>query len=488
MFRTKIALTFAVLTSLLLAGVYFLVQDEFSRALERDAERLVRRSATVQEQAMRLDEFSLVEKARFTATNKRLFRLMSIDEDDDGYERLEKKYEKASNINELRHLAVYHEQLTVDRIRLQDVEERTEDRRNLDLDLYQRRPALPDLFFVLDTNGKGVAALGKDKYRWFGDNVAERHPEVLEAMKEDETKTAIWRWQWNRSDDLRLYRVAIVPIRPTPSEEPAGVVVTGNVIGDGYAKQGQDLMSGVTTPDTDDETVRESDFESAPEIAFFHDSYIVGSTFSSGEQRVLKKELFEKLDVLAKDEPEKLLELEIDGETYVGLVRYFAGEFNEDKDDRGTGFVVLTSLDEAKAPIDRALTNVWFLGGVIILIGVILLLLFIQRFIAPAERIEDGIGEILAGNKDYTFEVDEDHQIFSSMAQGLNLMSAYLQGKPMPDDVEEIEGWGGLIGDQGDSSQSGGESQVQGVAMPGMGGGSDDEESEGEAEEDEDDS
>ena len=88
----------------------------------------------------------------------------------------------------------------------------------------------------------------------------------------------------------------------------------------------------------------------------------------------------------------------------------------------------------------------------------------------PIAKLEDGVTEILAGNKDFEFDVDDD-SVFASLAQGLNLMSAYLQGKPMPDDAEDLGGWGELIGDNGQSSE--GPSEVHGVPMGPGGDGSD---------------
>lgn len=468
MFRAKITLTFVILTCLLLGGVYLIVHGGVEDALEHDAEVALRRAATIEEQAMRLDEFGLIEKAHFTARDKQLYRRMLVDEDPELYEQLHAKYPQASNPVEVRHLAVYDEPLTVDKIRLNDVAKSVSDKRNVDLTLYERRPALPDLFLVIDKNGKGVAALGKDNYKWFGDNVAERFPIVLEAVKDNEVKTAMWRWSWNESDDPSLYRVAIVPIRPTSGQEAAGVVVTGNVIGDGVAERTQRLMAGVTSSGDNLETVDRADLDAAPQVAFFQGNRIVGSTFTSTHDDALKKAAFEEAKILEADSPERMLKMDVDGKPYLAMVRFFSGDFKKSKNP--AGYIVLSNLHDATKPVGLAMTNIWAMGGAVLLVGLILLLFFIQSFIKPAEQIEQGIGEVLAGNKDYTFELSVKHPLFTSIAQGLNLMSAYLQGKPMPDDVDEMEGWGELIGDSGSSSS--GPAQVTGVAMPGMGGGS----------------
>ena len=477
MFRAKITLTFVILTSLLLGGVYLIMHGGIADGFEQDAEVAVRRAVTIEEQSMRLDEFALIEKAEFTATNKQLYRRMLLEEDPEYLKQLHAKYDQASNPVEIRHLAVYDVPLTVDKIRLNDVAKNTEGKRNLDLGLYERRPALPDLFLILDKNGEGVAALGKDNYKWFGDNVAKKHPIVLNAIEDNETKTAMWTWSWNESDDPSFYRIAVVPIRPDRTKPAAGVVVTGNIVGDGVATRTQRLMAGITTRGEDIDTVDREDLSAAPDVAFFHGQNIVGSTLESPKEEALKKAAFSEAKILENDNPEQLLELEIDGEPHIGLVRFFAGEFADA--DAPAGFVVLSSLRQATKPVEMAMTNIWLLGGAVLLVGLIAMLFFIQKFIKPAEEIEQGITEILTGHKDYTFELREKHPIFSSIAQGLNLMSAYLQGKPMPDDVEEMEGWGELIGDPAASSDGGGSAQVTGVQMPGMGGGSKDDDSDG---------
>lgn len=469
MFRAKITLTFVILTALLLGGVYLILNGSIADGFEQEAENSVRRAATIEEQAMRLDEFSLIEKAKFTAVDQQLYRHMLLEEDPELYKQLQTKYPQASNPVDVRHLAVYDEPLSVDKIRLQDVERSTRGKRNLNLGLYERRPALPGLFLILDKNGKGVAALGKDNYKWFGDNVAEKYPIVLKAIQENTVMTTMWNWKWNKSDDSNFYRVAIVPIRPDRATEPAGVVITGHLIGDGTAERTKRLMAGITTDGDGLETVGKNDVEDAPDIAFFNGERIVGSTFSGVDEDNLKKAAFSEAKVLDKDSPEQLVKLDVGGEPHVALVRYFTGEYEDAKSP--SGFIVVSSLDEATKPVQRAMTNIWLLGGGVLLAGLIALLFFIQKFMKPAEKIEQGIGEIIAGNKDYTFELHEKHEIFTSIAQGLNLMSAYLQGKPMPDDVDDIEGgWGELIGDNGSDSSGGGKSQVTGVAMPGMGG------------------
>jgi hypothetical protein len=331
---------------------------------------------------------------------------------------------------------------------------------------------------ILDQDGVGVAALGKDRYSWFGDNVAKQFPQVLEVMKDNEPATAVWDWAWGASDDSELYRVAIVPIRETPDQTPVGVVVAGNIIDDEVANRSQRLMAGITAPQSDGGEIDESKVPRMPQVAFFQGEKLRGSTFSSQEEGSLGKQLFEEQKILESDDPEEMISVTVNGRPYRALVRFLSGEFDNAKNP--AGFVVLTNLNEALSPVEKAKNTLLMATGGALGVGVVLLIFFIFQFIRPAARIEEGITEILAGNKDYQFEVNQGNPVFSSIAQGLNLMSAYLQGKPMPDD-DDLGGWGELVGDvDSGGGGGGGSTQVQGVQMPGMGGGkksSDDESS-----------
>lgn len=475
MFRTKISLTFIISVCVLAGAGYVILNGGITNAVKNDAENSLRRAATIEEQSIRLDEVALREKARFTARNPRLVRYMQLGAEgkEELYEQLQAKYKKGNNTDEVRHLAVYNEPLTTDRIRLEDVEEKVKDERNIDLNPYRRKPVVPDLFMILDRDGVGVAALGKDRYSWFGDNVAKQFPQVLEAIEDGKAMTAVWEWSWGASDEKDLYRVAIVPIREVSDDAPVGVVVAGNIMGDGIAKRSQRLMAGITAPESKAKELAEKRGPRLPQVAFFQGKKLHGSTFSSQEEGALRTQLFEKQKILESDDPEEMISIKVNGRPYSAVVRFLAGEFGDS--DTPAGFVVLTNLGEALAPVEQAKKHVLIVTGGVLTFGLILLIFFVFQFIKPAAKIEEGITEILAGNKDHEFVVEDGNAVFSSIAQGLNLMSAYLQGKPMPDDVDDLGGWGELVGDV-DSGGGGGKSQVQGVQMPGRGGSSEESE------------
>lgn len=72
------------------------------------------------------------------------------------------------------------------------------------------------------------------------------------------------------------------------------------------------------------------------------------------------------------------------------------------------------------------------------------------------EIIDQGIHEIMAGDKDYEFPFDlEKKTMANSMAQSMNIMLALLLGRPVPDEEVDDERWGRLLVEQADALESG---------------------------------
>jgi hypothetical protein len=501
MFRLKIVSTY-VIGVLLLAGVsHFYLTGTLVPEMEDGAETSIRRAAVIAEQTKRMDHFALAEKAEALADDPELYRRMRLDKNKDLLKRLREEYagggeaiqkklgeEKAAKrrteddtfkltYNDVRHLAV-HERLLVDKYRYRDERmPKAEGRRNMELDLLHRKPVRPDLVMALDRDGVGVAALGETRYSWFGRDVAKDHGALLSVVQnpnETQYQFDVWRWSWKSGDDPSLYQVAIAPIRSSVADEPAGVIVMGYSIDDGTARDSQRLLSGITVDDDAAPGVDVDDLPHTPELAYFYGGQIYGSTFDTKSEEKLRQVLFEQRGITQSDDPEQRLLLEYKETTYQAFVRFFPGQFDV---DNPTGFVIMSNLDKAKQPVYAVSTNIWYTAAGIALLGLLLLLMFYQQFIKPIEEIEESIGDVLSGNKDASFVLSSEGSIFNSLAQGLNLMSAYLQGKPMPDEEAELEGWGELVDDNGNNAGSsgggsGGDSpDVQGVEMPGMGGG-----------------
>jgi hypothetical protein len=507
MFRVNISLTH-VLSILILVGTAHLTMrdsclvggETLDEELREQAETSLRRAAVIAEQAKQLDQSALVEKAKIFAEDPKTYKYMTLEDRPERYKFLKDKYSDISesdiekklgkerkkrkqeddftlSTEDIRHLAVY-ERLLVGKYRFQNWNKETQGQRNVDRTMLSRQPIRPDMVMALDSNGVGVAALGQDRYSWFGRNVAADHPSVVSTIESATSdpqlnvpRTDVWRWSWGEADDPSLYQVAIAPIRPSKQDDPAGVIVVGYSIDDGTAEKNQRLFAGLTTQKND--TVAGSNRpQSAPQVAFFRGPDIHASTFGTEREKGLQTALFDNLGVLKRDTPEKIVEFKIDDNSYIAFVRFFPGQFDV---DQPAGFVILTDLSDVTRPIDSILGSIYWAGGLVLVFGLIALLVFYRRFMQPLETIEETVSEILDGNKEASFVLADDHPIFSDLAENLNRMSNFLQGKPMPDeDIEEDWDWGEDLEGQHEAQtdpDAGESPDVHGVDMGGLGGG-----------------
>ena len=464
MFRVNISLTHVLSVLVLVGTTHLLVRDNcvsdqnLENKLRTQAEVSLRRAAVTAEQAKQIDQAALAEDLK-------IYRYMTLQARPDLYKFLKKeKYSDISDSNikkklgearkqqddfelsaeDIRHLAVY-ERLLVGKYRFDNWRKSTQGKRNVDRGLLSRQPIQPDLVMALDSNGIGVAALGQDRYSWFGRDVAETHSGVISTIEDANSdpqlnvpRTEVWEWSWGEGDDRSLYQVAIAPIRPSKQDDPAGAIVVGYSIDDGTAEKNQRLFSGVTTAKNN--TNADAQSGATPQVAFFRGSNLHASTVSTERESALEGAFFDGLNILKDDKPEQLVEFQVQDQSYIAFVRFFPGQFDVDKP---AGFVIFTDVDDVTAPAETIMSTMYWSGGIVLVMGLLVLLLLYYRFMKPLASIEETISEILDGNKDATFVLAGDHPIFSELAEKLNRMSAYLQGKPMPDDeMDEDWGWG----------------------------------------------
>jgi uncharacterized membrane protein YgcG len=163
-----------------------------------------------------------------------------------------------------------------------------------------------------------------------------------------------------------------------------------------------------------------------------------------------------------------LFYFEHDDETYYVMPATFAKE--RANSEAVAGFLVLSDIDRVILPV-RQLTRYVPVAGIILAILTILLIFFIVKvFLQPIDEIGHGVQEVIAGNRDYMWNVDDSY--FSDLAHSLNIMSARLQGKPDPDseDAEGAREWQGMVGGGGGSqggsggaNNSGGKKSIVGL-------------------------
>ncbi len=448
MIRTKVTLVYFVIVLLLGAMTVSLIQLDMGETTREDVRTSLRRSANVAEQSIRLDEASLLAKAEFIGGAEALHGAMVGGEptaDEEGQEA-----EDLSFV-ERRHLAA-REKLDVQRYRLDDIAKAVVGRRNLALAPLERKPNDYDLFVTLDVKGQGVAALGKDLYSWFGEDVSKTHPGVREVAKSGVARIEYWMWSFSPTQEKRPYRVAIAPIRRSETDSTAGVVILGTMLNDGIALTKQKIAAGLNDDSTDTTALI-----NAPQFVMYRGKNVIASTFDSAEQKAVSVEL-DRVGGFTADSS-AILDVTVSSTPYFAMVRPISGE-----GDAAVGLAVLANTDAALAPLKQMTTSLILVFLVFGVLGGGLLFILILRWVQPVEQVEAGIQEVLAGNRDYVWTALPNHAIQTSLAQSLNLMSAFLQGKASPDDDAASGSWGDM--DDMDAPQ--GPTKIQGVALPMM--------------------
>lgn len=451
MLRVQLGVLFTVLILLLTGVAYWTHQSTINQTLERDAALGLERAATAAEYERRLAEYSLVSKAEFVASGADLIESITNaynDAEGNPLPNDKQVYERHLKVNE-RLLRYQKEFELYDKNSGAGVD-------NRDLPLRWRRPVNNDLFFAVDKNGIGLAALGKDLLKWHGDDISKLYPLISEVMVKNEVRTAVFRWSYDikaQDNDKLLYMAALAPIRLKPGDAPVGVVVVGNLLNDGIAKSVRDTLAETSQAP-----------ELAPQVAYIYDNQVVASTLDTRTQANVNATLLTGQKLMEQEGRHKSANVELEGEPYLVKARYLFG-YADAKPP--VGLLVMTNLTEFKKPLKGPATNTLLAGVLILLVGLIGIMVCIQLFIKPLDDVEQGIQEIIAGNKDYAFQ-GKGHKVAQSLAHQLNLLSAFLQGKPMPDDEDGGGGggWGDISGRPQGGAQGGGAApRVQGVSM-----------------------
>lgn len=460
MLRVKVTLVYVALVGALVAVTTVLVQMSVEDIVRNDADVALRRAAVAAEQSTRLDEASLLAKAQFVASGDRLYRSLKGEfvkkNEEEGAEEGAPEGGDDVNFEGQRHLDS-HEKLTAQKYKLDELAKAESATRNVSRTPLARGAEDVDIFMVLDDSGVGVAALGKDLYSWFGADIAKQFPAIRDVADGGSPRIDYWMWSFKPADEKRLYRVAIAPLRRSLAEKPTGVVVLGTMISDGLATREQRLVAGA--PEKESEEGDKPYFDYAPEVAFYRGEQVAGSTFDSSLQEAVAKSLVDE-GMFASDKPQLLGEVSVQETPYIVLSRQIH------RGEPSVGVAVFANLEHVRTPLGTLRVNVILIGAIFLIVGAFAIVFMVVRFVRPIEDLEDGIQEVIAGNKDYVWEQQTGHELQTSLAQGMNLMSAYLQGKPMPDEDQAGQGWGDLMGGAGDSgSQPAQPSSVQGVDL-----------------------
>lgn len=262
----------------------------------------------------------------------------------------------------------------------------------------------PDLFFILDSAGVGVARA--DDKAWFGPaeaNVAKEFPAVNQVLTSGTALNDIWIVK-----DAPMH-VAIEPIRA--AGKVAGLVVLGTRLTDAEAKRDQAAGYGVAY--------------------FLGDRIRKSSTLDTADETELSKIVGDRK--LYDNDGRALVEFALGGESYIGLVGKLGGHPTAPQ----AGFLVFASATAAKARALEgiALIPLLLLAGFVLALG--LILFFFRQFLQPFEEIDQGVVEIINGNLDRWFEGPAKHPA-AGLSQNLNVMVCQLSGRPLPEDEDEV--------------------------------------------------
>lgn len=101
--------------------------------------------------------------------------------------------------------------------------------------------------------------------------------------------------------------------------------------------------------------------------------------------------------------------------------------------------VVSEDLRPLLARYSSARATLVLIGLFCTLVAIGILIWFLRSFYAAFELLDQGVHEVINGNLDFQFPFDFKEEIARGLGQSLNIMSLVLQGRPLPEDVEEQE-------------------------------------------------
>ena len=283
----------------------------------------------------------------------------------------------------------------------------------------ERRRA--DILALLDSQGK-IIARNLNPNADVGEDLRTKYPAVAQALKGIPVKD-VWTWR-----DVGVHLVAIAPVF-RPDGTIVGAILMAWVVSAKTAQENRDLL-GV-------------------DIAYFHAGKVHTSSFVSAvdaskedvaKTQALSSFLFSDGNKLAETAlrhtaPTSVALWSVEGHDYAVIAAPMPGNYA----DKTSGFAVVASLSDGMARVRSQGIKILLLGIVAVLVALGAAVMTARRFIAPLDKIELGVAEIINTNIDYTFRpVGPD---FEGLSNSLNVMLARLLGRdePSEDKVEEEE-------------------------------------------------
>jgi hypothetical protein len=273
----------------------------------------------------------------------------------------------------------------------------------------------PDFVALVNKDGTMIAI---DPVMSVATDWKTRFPAVGMAIDQRRTAKDIWEWEG------ATMKVGVSPVIDRATNEILGAIAVAYPLDAAEAAK-QEKLLGMN-------------------VAYFFKDKVRATSF--GKTGQAKDEDIGKIlytQGLAKEALSKggssVVETSLGGDPYVVA----AGLMPLNLTDKTSGAVVLMPLSAALDPVQSVKMTILLLGLAGLIISILAIFLTARLILAPAEEIEQGVGEIINGNIDYQFRpVGAD---FDGLANALNVMLARLLGRAEPGD-EEYDDQGNVIG------------------------------------------
>jgi hypothetical protein len=277
-----------------------------------------------------------------------------------------------------------------------------------------------DILAILDSTGKIIARNLNPNADWKEDLRA-KYPAVPQALKGFAVKD-IWTWR-----DGGVHVVAVAPVT-RPDGTIVGAMLVAWVVSAKTAQENRDLLG--------------------TEIGYFHAGKLHTSSFVSSadpfkedvaKTQALSNFLFSGQNLaavaLSNAASTQVAHWFLEGREYAVVAAPMPGNFA----DKTSGFAILASLSDGLSRVQSQGIKILLLGLLAVIVALVAAAMTARRFIAPLDKIELGVAEIINTNIDYTFKpVGPD---FEGLSNSLNVMLARLLGREEPNEeaVEEEE-------------------------------------------------
>lgn len=297
-------------------------------------------------------------------------------------------------------------------------------------------PILPSLLIVADAQGVVVGRAIGDTEDWWGEGVQNLSAFYTSADRGTDFAAIGWQEEGRGSESQTLTLVGISPIgQGTGSRSALGVVLVGFPLNDDVAKDKQSVLSNVSFAYTLDDTIAGTDLGDSEQRALLGATYT--ALFGNAEMSFVEYNNDENTR-------NQLFVAESSNGRYV-VARGSLPPGHSGAQE--AGFLVAANLTESTAIMRRVAVGLPLLGIIMLAIGLVLIIMIVRNFLSPLIKVDQGIQQVIMGNTDYVWDVNSKNPFTTEMAHALNVMSAFLQGKPLPDDdlPKDDSEWAALL-------------------------------------------